>query len=119
MSVVSSLGGTEILGGVTLIRLVRSKKYKIYLICDAGYLCWSPQLANPYKYKAVSPRKGYFSSCIESVHKDVECVFGILKKTWMILNYGICFHDSTVVGIIFVVHCLLHNNMLTEMGIQC
>jgi hypothetical protein len=39
-----------------------------------------PQLICPYKHEPVSSRKGYFSSKIESIRKDVECVFGILKK---------------------------------------
>ena len=51
----------------------------IYLICDGGYLRW-PQLVCPYKHKPVSTRKGYFSSRVESVCKDVDCVFGIIKK---------------------------------------
>lgn len=32
---------------------------------------------------------GYFLSKIESIPEDVECVFGIPKKRWMILDYGI------------------------------
>ncbi len=52
---------------------------------------------------------------IESIHKDVECVFGILKKRWKILDYGIRFRDISVDEEIFVVCCILHNNMLTEM----
>ena len=60
-------------------------------------------------------RKSYFSLHAESVGEDVECVFGILKKRWKILNYGIRFRDISVVEKIFVVCCILHNIMLTEM----
>ena len=59
--------------------------------------------------------KGYFSAHIESVRKDVECVFGILKKRWKILEYGIRFRDIKVVEKVFVVCCMLHNLMLSEM----
>ncbi len=52
---------------------------------------------------------------VQSSRKDVEFVFGILKKRWKILDYGSCFRDSTVVEKIFVVCCILHNSMLTEM----
>ena len=74
-----------------------------------------PQLICPYKHEPVSSRKGYFSSKIESIRKDVECVFGILKKRWKILDYGIRFRDIDVVKKVFVVCCMLHNNMLSEM----
>jgi hypothetical protein len=63
----------------------------------------------------VSSRKGYFSSKIKSVRKDVECVFGILKKRWKILDYGIRFRDISVVEKVSIVCCMLHNNMLPEM----
>ena len=59
--------------------------------------------------------KGYFSAHIESVRKDVECVFGILKKRWKILEYGIRFRDIKVVEKVFVVCCMLRNSMLSEM----
>ncbi len=88
--------------------------YGIYLICDEGYLRW-PQLVCPYKHESVSSQKGYFSARVESVRKDVECVFGILKKRWKILDFGMRFHDINVVEKIFVVCCILHNNMLSEM----
>ncbi len=45
----------------------------------------------------------------------VECVFGILKKRWKILEYGIRFRDIKVVEKIFNVCCMLHNDMLSEM----
>ena len=52
---------------------------------------------------------------VQSICKDVERVFGILKKRWKILDYGICFRDISVTEKNFVVCCILHNNMLTEM----
>ena len=73
------------------------------------------QLVCPYKHEGVFTRKGYFSSHVESIRTDVECVFGILKKRWKILDYGIHFRDISVNEKIFVVCCILHNNMLTEM----
>ena len=42
-------------------------------------------------------------------------MFGILKKRWKILKYGIRFDDIEVVEMIFVVCCILHNMMLSEM----
>ncbi|KAL9182044.1 hypothetical protein ACHAXT_012387 [Thalassiosira profunda] len=86
----------------------------VYLICDGGYLRW-PTLICPYKGEPVTSTKGHFSSHLESIRKDVECVFGILKKRWKILEYGIRFRDIEVVEKVFVVCCMLHNMMLTEM----
>jgi hypothetical protein len=57
----------------------------VYLICDGCYVRW-PELICPYKHEPVSSKKGFFSTQIESVRKDVECVFGILKKRWRILD---------------------------------
>ncbi len=62
----------------------------IYLICDGGYLRW-PCLVCPYKGAHVASLEGYFSSNLESVRKDVECIFGIMKKRWACLDYGIKF----------------------------
>jgi hypothetical protein len=36
-------------------------------------------------------------------------------KRWKILDYGIRFRDINVVEKVFVVCCMLHNNMLSEM----
>jgi len=45
----------------------------------------------------------------------VECVFGIVKKKWTILDYGICFTDIQKVEIAFTICCILQNIMLTKM----
>ena len=79
-----------------------------------GYLRW-PQLICLYNHTVVSSQKGYFSSKIESIQKDVDCVFRILKKMWKILNYGTSFQDINVVEKVFVFCCMLHNNVLSEM----
>ena len=86
----------------------------VYLICDGGYIRW-PELICPYKHESVASQKGYFSSKPESIQKDVECVFGIVKKPWEILDYGIHFWSMLVVKKVFTVCCILHNVLLTEM----
>jgi hypothetical protein len=68
----------------------------VYLICDGGYLRW-PILICPYASAGVATLEGYFSSNLESVRKDVECVFGILKKRWRIVEAGLRFRDIKVV----------------------
>lgn len=59
----------------------------VYLICDGGYLRWKTLIC-PFPSERHGTRKGYFSDNLESVRKDVECTFGILKARWRILEYG-------------------------------
>ncbi len=66
---------------------------KVILVTKQGFTSFAmagPEIC-PYKHEPVSSQKGYFSAKIESVRKDVECVFGIIKKRWRILDYGIRF----------------------------
>ncbi len=57
---------------------VRSER-GMYLICDNGYLLW-PTLICPYSKANNTTQEGFFSTNLESVQKDVEYTFGILKK---------------------------------------
>ena len=83
----------------------------LYLICDGGYLRWRTLIC-PYQYSREGTQQGYFSANLESVRKDVECTFGILKKRWRILEYGLHYRDHDRCEKIFVVCCILHNIML-------
>ena len=87
-----------------------------YLICDGGYLCW-PELICPYKHEPASSWKGFFSSKIQIIRKDIECFFGIMKKRWKILDNGIRFSDMQDVEKMFTDCCMLHNNMLSRDGV--
>jgi len=86
----------------------------LYLICDNGYLRW-PQSMCPYLGEPSHTMEGYFSSNLESVRKDVECTFGILKKRWRVLNNGLMYRDIKVCEKIFVTCCCLHNFLLDIM----
>ena len=57
----------------------------MYLICDNGYLLWPTSIC-PYSKANNATLEGFFSTNLESVRKDVECTFGILKKRWKVLN---------------------------------
>ena len=85
----------------------------VYFICDGGYLRW-PSLICPFKHESCSTQKGYFSSRLESVRKDVECTFGILKKRWRCLDYRFCFRDIKVCEKVFTVCAILHNMMVED-----
>ena len=51
----------------------------------------------------------YFLTNLESVRKDVECVFGILKGRWASLDQGFKYRE------IFLTCAVLHNMMLGKM----
>ena len=57
----------------------------------------------------------YFSTNFESMHKDIECVFGILKVRWTILDKGFKYRDIVSCRKIFVAYCVVHNMMLDKM----
>jgi hypothetical protein len=57
----------------------------------------------------------FFPTNLESVRKDVECTFGILKKCWRVLNNGILFRDIDVCDKVFTTCCCLHNLLLNLM----
>ena len=90
------------------------KERGAYLICDNGYHRW-PTSISPYANADCATREGYFSTNLESVRKDVECTFGILKKRWRILNNGFYYRDITICEKLFVTCCCLNNFLLDLM----
>ncbi len=86
-----------------------------YLICDNGYLQWPITICPYMRSQTNSTKESCFSANVESVRKDVECVFGILKERWSTLQQGFHFRDIKTCQLIFVSCCVLHNMMLDEM----
>lgn len=86
------------------------KKYHegAYFICDGGYLEWE-ELIPPYKHQAETSIVGKWSKHVESMRKDIECVFGILKKRFLILKYPVRVIEPKKIEDIFVTCCVLHN----------
>ena len=85
-----------------------------YLICDNGYLRW-PTTICPFTRVDNASAEGYFTTHIESIRKDVECTFGILKKRWRILNHGFFYRKVATCEKIFVTCCWLNNFLLDLM----
>jgi hypothetical protein len=96
---------------------VVSVKYKGgWLITDNGYHRW-PITIPPLK--ATTSRKEIrFSEWLESMRKDVECTFGILKGRWRILKAGIRIHGITTADKIWKTCCALHNWLLHIDGLD-
>jgi len=91
------------------VKGVLRKVKGVYLICDNGYKK-EPHLICPYVYRSLTEQI-YFSEYLESVRKDVECTFGILKNRFRVLG-GIEYHDFEFVETIFKAACILHNMIL-------
>ena len=73
----------------------------------------------PYAGVENSSLEEYFSTSLESVQKDVECTFDILKKRWQVLNDGLHYCDIRTCERVFNACCCIHNLMLELMERNC
>lgn len=87
-----------------------------WVIVDNGYLCWSTCIP-PMKH-AMTTEDIRFSEWVESMRKDVECTFGILKGRWRILKTPIRVHGVETVDKIWKTCCALHNRLLEVDGLD-
>ncbi|CAM9899303.1 unnamed protein product, partial [Ectocarpus sp. 8 AP-2014] len=87
-----------------------------YLIVDNGYHEWVTLIA-PSKYPANSEDTA-FSRTLESVRKDVECFFGILKGCFRILKLRLGYRSKEDIDNIFSTCCILHNMLHTFDGMD-
>ena len=81
-----------------------------WFVVDNGYLNWSctvPPIKNPMSYEEIR-----FSEWIESIRKDIECTFGILKRRFAILKYGIRLGHIAECDKVWSTCCALHNLLL-------
>jgi len=85
-----------------------------YLICDNGYSdkwIFQKPLNN-----GIDMRSVYWSETLESVRKDVECTFGILKARFRILSQPVNYHTSSTVTAAMKAACTIHNMLLAWDG---
>ena len=87
----------------------------VYLICDGGYLCW-PCLINPYNDTIPGFPIMKWSAKLESVRKDIEGVFGILKKRFKFLKNFNVLQTQSGIDNAFVTCCIIHNIQLEHDG---
>jgi hypothetical protein len=59
----------------------------MFCICDSGYHYW-PCLVCPFKDRIDESSEKKWSALLNSLRKDVECVFGILKMRFQILKHA-------------------------------
>jgi DDE superfamily endonuclease len=96
--------------------VVRAKYRGAWLIVDNGYLNWSTTIP-PIK-RTCNRAEIRFSAWLESIRKDVECTFGILKSRFRILKTGIRLHRQEAADKIFLTCCALHNWLLDVDGLD-
>ena len=86
----------------------------LYLIVDGGYHKWRC-LQCPLKHTS-KVNESLWSRWVESVRKDVECTFGILKGRFRCLKLPIYYHDKDCIDNMFFTCCILHNILLSDDG---
>ena len=90
---------------------VCSIKYSgVWFLVDNGYLDWSttvPPMKDPLSYEQIR-----FSEWIESIRKDIECTFGILKQRFHVLKHGIRLQNIANSDKVWSTCCSLHNMLL-------
>jgi len=79
-----------------------------WTIVDNGYLQWSVTTIPPMKLWESYPQMR-FSKWLESLRKDVECTFGIMKGRFRILKTGVPLHGIEVCDGVWLKGCALHN----------
>lgn len=83
-----------------------------YLITDNGYARWR-MMQCPIK-SSFTMDELMWSTRLESVRKDIECTFGILKVRFRILSGNVLFQKQKYVDNVFVASCIIHNMNLEE-----
>jgi hypothetical protein len=80
-----------------------------WLIVHNGYLKWS--MTVPPINIHTNAAEHHWSKWLETLQKDVECTFGILKDQWRILKTGIRQQGMEVTNKIWKTCCALHNEV--------
>ena len=88
-----------------------------YMISDGGYNAWRC-LVSPYKHQLEGTDEYRWSKRVESVRKDVECIFGVMKKRFLILKHPVRFHDAQQVERVFVTCAVIHNLLMDYDGLD-
>ena len=96
--------------------IVEVKYQGVWIMVDNGYLDWSttmPPMKHGVTYKCIR-----FSEWLESMRKDVECTFGIMKGRFCILRYGIRLRSISKCDAVWKTCCALHNRLLFVDGLH-
>ena len=81
-----------------------------WVLCDGGYHRWRCMQCPVKDGSSVEERR--WSKWAESMRKDSECCFGILKGRWRILKTGIKLQSRDIIDDVFFTCCILHNMLM-------
>ena len=87
-----------------------------YIICDGGYHQWRETISGLKGTADLD--EASFAARLESVRKDVEALFGRVKKRFRVLKVGLLFQEADHVARTFNFCMALHNRLLTEDGLD-
>jgi hypothetical protein len=87
----------------------------VYVICDNRYLDWLCTV--PLFGVTNNIEEICWSKWLESMRKNVECTFGILKGRWRTLKSGVRLHRVDAVEYVWLTCCVLHNWLLEVAGL--
>lgn len=88
----------------------------VWIAVDGGYqkvACFIDPMHNRYTFPEV-----VFSEWLESVRKDVECAFGILKIRFRFLRGFVIYQDADIIENAFKTAAMLHNMLLKWDGLD-
>jgi hypothetical protein len=90
-------------------------QYGVWILCDGGYHRWRIMQC-PLKEEDLSEEGARaWSKRAESVRKDIECTFGVLKARFRCLKLPMFWHGAegkAKCDNVFFVCCMLHNMLL-------
>ena len=87
-----------------------------WVLCDTGYHKWRETICG-FK-RTTEPMRRSFANMCESIRKDVERTFGIIKKRHMLVDCPVRFKDVRDVEAVFKVCCVMHNMLLHYDGLD-
>jgi Plant transposon protein len=87
-----------------------------YNLCDNGYHKWSTMMEPSKHPNGIDDRN--WTEMLESLRKDVKCLFGELKQEDSILKYGNRFSDLALTDNIFLTCCAIHNQRKVLAGLN-
>jgi hypothetical protein len=88
----------------------------VHSLCDGGYHKWMTSICGA-KHTEEADMKAFSGLC-ESVRKDVECLFGILKKRFRCLGVPCLAHFAENINNMVKVCSILHNMLLAHDGLD-
>jgi hypothetical protein len=93
----------------------------VWILCDGGYHRWRTMQCPLKPERLSNPEEIALSKRMESIRKDVECLFGVLKARFRLLKLPFLYHGNnskSKCDNVFFTCCMLHNVLLQYDGLM-